>query len=121
MITTLSALYQTRIILPPLDNDHNKDGKPSDHNIVVMSAISVMNNKPARETKIITFRPITEAGVVKMDEWFKCQNWDDHFKAKNVDEQAHEMMTKLRAKLMNISHLSKEKLQVTTNSFSILP
>ena len=51
IITTLSKYYQEPIILPPLDNDPDKNGKPSDHNIVVMSAINVVNNKPGREFK----------------------------------------------------------------------
>ena len=117
VITTLYALYQTPIILPPLDNDPNKDGKPSDHNIVVMSAISVLNNKPARETKIITFRPITEAGIVKMDEWFKCQNWDYNFKAKNVDEQAHEFMTQIKSKTDEYFPLKQRKISSDNQPF----
>ena len=82
VITTLSAYYQAPNILPPLDNDPNKDGSPSDHNIVVMCAISVLYNKPARMSKVITYRPITEAGTIKMDEWFKCLDWDNLFHEK---------------------------------------
>ena len=37
IMTTLSTMYQEPQALPPLDMDPDKDGKPSDHNIVVMS------------------------------------------------------------------------------------
>ena len=74
IITTLSKYYQEPIILPPLDNDPDKNGKPSDHNIVVMSAINVVNNKPGREFREIIYRPITEVGIEKMDSWL-VMNW----------------------------------------------
>ena len=35
IITTLSKYYQEPKIKPPLDNDPDKDGKPTDHKIVV--------------------------------------------------------------------------------------
>ena len=117
VITTLSAYYQAPNILPPLDNDPNKDGRPSDHNIVVMCAISVLNNKPARVSKVITYRPITEAGTIKMDEWFKCLDWDDLFHEKNVDEKAHEMMTLIRKKTDEYFPLKQRKISSDNQPF----
>ena len=69
IITTLANFYQKPEILPPLDNDPDKNGSPSDHNIVVMSAINVVNNKPGRQSRKVTFRPITEGGIEKMESW----------------------------------------------------
>ena len=51
IITSMSNYYQEPIILPPLDNDPEKNGKASDHCIVVMSAINVINNKSNRTFK----------------------------------------------------------------------
>ena len=85
--TITTAYYQEPKILPPLDNDPDKNGKPSDHNIVIMSAINVINNKPARTTKEVICRPLTEAGYSKMEDWLKCEEWsfldkgDTHEKA----------------------------------------
>ena len=45
IITTLGKFYQKPVVLPPLDNDPDKDGKPSDHKIVKMKPISNINNK----------------------------------------------------------------------------
>ena len=47
IITTLHAYYQPPEIQPPLENDPDKNGKPSDHRIVSMSSISTINNQPA--------------------------------------------------------------------------
>ena len=120
IITTLAAYYQTPDVLPPLDNDPNKDGKPSDHNIVIMCAISVLNNKPTRETKVITYRPITGAGVVKMDDWFKCTNWDTIFQDKNMDEKAHDMMTLIKEKTDEYFPLKQRKIASDNQLFFTL-
>ena len=44
IITTLSNYYQLPQCLSPLEADHDSNGKPSDHMMVVMEPISVMNN-----------------------------------------------------------------------------
>ena len=74
IITTLSSFYQVPVCLPPLDSDPDLDGKPSDHMMVVMSPISVINNKPARITKKIVFRPITDSGLQKMQLWLEKES-----------------------------------------------
>ena len=51
ILTTLSNYYQTPEVLPPLDNDPDKNGKPSDHNIVIAKPISEINNTCSREKK----------------------------------------------------------------------
>ena len=48
IITTLGNFYQSPSAMPPLDNDPDKSGKPSDHNIVLMKRISHVFNQPAR-------------------------------------------------------------------------
>ena len=50
IITTLSKFYQPPVCLPPLDNDPDKDGSPSDHKIVFMKPIDSINNNPGRKT-----------------------------------------------------------------------
>ena len=99
IITTLSHYYQKPKILPPLDNDPDKTGKPSDHKIVVMSAIDVVNNKPGRECREVTFRPITEAGIEKMEEWFKCDELMNSLEDKEVNEKAYNLMHILHNKV----------------------
>ena len=53
VIMTLSHYYQVPQILAPLDADPDNNGKPSDHNIVLVNPICAINNKVARTTKEI--------------------------------------------------------------------
>ena len=98
IITTLTPYYQEPIILPPLDSDPDKNGKPSDHNIVVMSAINVVNNKPGRQSKNITYRPITESGIDEMESWLNCDELPNHLENKKLNEKAQDMMNLLQTK-----------------------
>ena len=75
IITTLFGYYQEPQCLPPLDPDPDCNGKPSDHLMVLMTPISVVNNKPARSVRSITNRPITKHGLSQMQEWISKENW----------------------------------------------
>ena len=48
IFTTLSKFYQQPDIKPPLDNDPDKNGRPSDHHIILMKPITSHQNAPAR-------------------------------------------------------------------------
>ena len=41
-MTTLGQYYQKPEVLPPLDQDPDKNGKPSDHKIVKMKPINTV-------------------------------------------------------------------------------
>ena len=112
IITTLADFYQEPEILPPLDNDPDKNGSPSDHNIVVMSAINVVNNKPGRQSRKVTFRPITEGGIEKMESWLKCEELGNCMKGKQVDEKARDMMQLL---LTQVNKFFPEKNRKISN------
>ena len=58
VITTLTPYYQTPQCLPTLHFDPDKNGKPSDHRIVVVRPITSINNQCAKSTRTITSRPI---------------------------------------------------------------
>ena len=72
IITDMGKWYQNPECLPPLDADAGSGGKPSDHLIVVMSPISLLNNKPARVS-----REISESGIDLFGHWIKNQNWTE--------------------------------------------
>ena len=69
IITTLSNFYQEPECLAPLDSDPDRNGKPSDHLMVVMRPITVINNKPARNKKVNKHRPFTDERSQVMHEW----------------------------------------------------
>ena len=89
IITTLAKYYQSPVCLPPLDNDPDKNGVPSDHKIVFMKAVDAINNNPARTKKAVKFWPLPESGIRDMGNWIVNYNWDPVMKA----ETAHEKLT----------------------------
>ena len=97
IITTLSSFYQVPECLDPLDNDPDKDGKPSDHKIVLVKPIDIINNKPARKTREVKVRPFTKIGLEKLKNWFVDQNWNDVFEEESAHKKAknfHDLLLK---------------------------
>ena len=76
IITNLSKYYQTPVVLPPLDNDPDKDGSPSDHLMPFMKPIDSINNNPARIKKAVTFRPLPKSGIESMGKWMVTEKWE---------------------------------------------
>ena len=99
IITTLSKYNQTPVCLPPLDNDPDKTGVPSDHMIVYMKAIDAINNNPARTTKEVKFRPLPESGIRDMGKWLVSYNWDSVINAETAHKKAEILQTILLEKL----------------------
>ena len=108
ILTTLSKYYQIPECLEPLDADPDKDGKKSDHRIVVARAISVFNNKSGRETRRVTVRPIPESGILKMKEWFVDQSWEEVYQAESAHVKA-EVFQQILIKALDEFFLQKIK------------
>ena len=87
VITDLSKWYQTPECVPPLDADPGTGGSPSDHLIVIIQPVSVLNNKPARVTREILVRPMKQSGIDMFGQWLNNQQWKEVFEAKTVDEK----------------------------------
>ena len=79
--------YQSPFTVPPLDNDSNKSGKPSDHLIVMMKPINA--NEPKRKVyKTVTFRPLPESGLFQFGVWLQTQKWESVLSATTAHEKA---------------------------------
>ena len=85
---TLSQFYQEPLVLDPLDPDPDKNGKKSDHRIVLMKPINAINNKSARYTKVIKVRPIPQSGIDKMRSWIMDETWDQVYSAESSHDKA---------------------------------
>ena len=97
IITTLSSYYQVPECLPPLDPDPDSNGKPSDHLMVVMKPVSVMNNQPARTKKVINYRPYNSVREQQMQEWISKEGWSEV----SHEISAHKKMYLLQEKLVS--------------------
>ena len=83
-----SQYYQEPLCLDPLDPDPDKDGKKSDHRIVLLKPINEIDNQCARITRHIKVRPITESGIKEMRSWLMDESWKDVYSAESAHQKA---------------------------------
>ena len=88
IITTLAPFYQEPKCLDPLDPDPDKNGKKSDHRIVLFKPISSLEQKTTRQTRIIKVRPITQSGIENMRNWLMEQTGKNVFEAETSHKKA---------------------------------
>ena len=88
IIMSLSTYYQAPTILDPLDQDPDKNGKRSDHRIVLVRPIDSVDNRSARLTRTVKVRPLPESGFVKMRKWLMEQDWKEVYNAVTAHEKA---------------------------------
>ena len=84
---TLSSYYQEPLVMKPLDPDPDKNGKPADHKIVMAKPISTINNKSARSTREVNFRPTPQSGLDQFQTWLIEETWEEVFKAESAHER----------------------------------
>ena len=89
VLTTLSNYYQVPECLDPLDPDPDKTGKPSDHRIVLVRPVNIINNESSRSFKKVKVRPFTKSGIEKLKNWFVDQTWKEVFEVENAHEKAN--------------------------------
>ena len=77
IITNIAALYNSPVTLPPLENDDDLSGAPSDHMIVIMRPISCEETENRRKFKTITFRSFPDSAIREMGKWLQSQSWSE--------------------------------------------
>jgi hypothetical protein len=99
VFTTMSKYYQTPKIKPPLDNDPDNNGRPSDHKIVLLQPISNLSFVPGRTKKNIVYRPLPQSGIERLGNWVQSQDWEDVYRAVSAHEKAEVFHNQLIEKL----------------------
>ena len=112
IITTLSSYYRKPKCLPPLDSD-KPDGKPSDHMMVLMEPISILNNETAKRKKEIFYRPYRKENLNQMCEWIEQENWISI----TQEESAHSKASKLQKLLLDKYHefFPEKKISISSD------
>ena len=90
--------YQPPITKPPIENDQDKEGKPSDHLVVLMYPINLIGCPP-RKTRLVTFRPLPQSGIDKMGRWIQQQNWKQIYKCTDINLKAEILQNMTKQKL----------------------
>ena len=99
VITTMWRLYVPPITKPPIDNDQDKKGKPSDHLVVLMYPINAQIGCPPKNKRLVTFRPLPESGIRKMGVWIQQQTWREIYRCPDVHLKAEILQNMLKEKL----------------------
>ena len=112
IISTLGYFYLEPFTILPLDNDEDKDGKPSDHLPVIFKPINNSENRK-QNYRMIKFRPLLQSGIEHFGNWIKDQNWSDIFELETAHQKAEKLQSMLLTQL-NIS-LPEKTLKVNEN------
>ena len=68
ILTTMPGFYMVPEVIDPLDSDSHKNGKKSDHRIVIARPITGENNISARTVRNVKVGPLPESGIQRMKE-----------------------------------------------------
>ena len=94
-----------------MDADPDKNGQKSDHRIVIVRPIFVINYKCSRVTRTVKVRPFPQSGISKLREWFIEQTWKKVFEAETAHEKADIFQKMLLEKMNEIFPEKTRKLQ----------
>ena len=88
ILSTLGLWYQVPVSLPPLQADPGTRGTSSDHKIVIMRPMNMINNKPSRSTRQIKVRPLPDSLLNLIKASLQIHNWKNVYDAKTSSEKA---------------------------------
>ena len=100
IITDLHTLYQAPECLPPLQVDLDKEGKDSDHNIVILPPITISNNNQRKKRPVVP-RPLTDSGMEQFRQCIRSHNWDEVFCENCIDQKVATFTTLSETSWMN--------------------
>ena len=109
VITTMQKYYLPPVTKPPIENDVNKKGKPSDHLIVLMNPISQDMKCPGRQVRYVECRRMPQSGINKMGLWMQEQTWTEIYQSKNVNEKLEILHNMIMKKIDEIFPLKISK------------
>ena len=98
IISTLEYFYLAPFTISPLDNDENKNGKPSDHLPVVFKPIDDIANC-RNKYRTIKFRPLPQSGLDQFENWIKEQNWSEIYDLETAHLKAEKLQSMLLTQL----------------------
>ena len=110
VITTLHKYYTEPVTKPPLLNDDDKNGKPSDHLVVLMYPLSSRLQCPRPERKIVECRPLPQSGIEKLGRWLQVQTWREIYDSPDVHSKATIFQNMLKQQIDEIFPIKILKL-----------
>ena len=87
IISTLGKWYNEPVTKPPI-NANPDNGKPSDHQVVLMHPLVSNLENPPRIYKTVVTRPLSHSGLVKFAEWIESESWNEVYRCTDAHEMA---------------------------------
>ena len=88
IITNLCKYYSIPECLQPLNPDCSCLGKPSDHKMIIMKPISVMNNRKTRRKRHLVLRPLPDSKLLNFEKWLKTFSWQKLYDLESSHDKA---------------------------------
>ena len=88
--------------MAPLQCDEDKDGKDSDHNVILLPPITISNNRKRVKKPVVT-RPLPESGIQQFSEFICTHGWEEVLCEQDIDTKVNNFHTTLRTKLGKFS------------------
>ena len=82
-----------------------------------MKPLSVLNNKPARVTREVFVRPLTQSGLDLLSYWMKSQSWNEVLDSESVDEKCEVFQDMLIKKCDEFLPLKKREISSDDQPF----
>ena len=77
IITNMPQSYNTPVIVPPVPCDDPSSGVPSDHAVPVCYPHTDTKKPPARNYRVITYRPLPDTSVAQFGQWITAQDFSN--------------------------------------------
>ena len=111
IITDLGSYYKAPVTRRPLDPDPDKNGKPSDHLMVIMQPITDANTFPGRKSKVINTRPLPPENVTNFENSINQIDWTELYDEKSATKKVEIFENEINT---NIDlHLPLKQLKIT--------
>lgn len=102
IITDMKELYYPPFVKPPLENDDDLQGEPSDHNTVFLIPNSLNINSSLPEKKRICTRPLLQSGIQDFGRFITTHNWSEVLLEKDVNKKTVAFHKTIREQYENI-------------------
>ena len=99
ILTDLGHLYHPPTVLPPLQVDHDKHGKDSDHCINILAPKENAQYYVKPQKKIIKFRPMPESKVLEFGRAIANQSWSKLYEPDDLNYKTNYFQSILRNNL----------------------
>ena len=99
--------------MAPLQVDEDKDGKDSDHNIVILPPIKMSDNRKRIKKPIIT-RPLPESGIEQFSQFISGHSWEEVLAEQDMKVEKFHQTLRLKLdecfpeKTVMVSYLDKK-------------